>query len=488
MGRPLRVAVRRGNLSIGGSRSLALRAFAACALTVGVVGAATFLAGCADEQPRPDIILVSIDSLRADNLGCYGYPRETSPFVDQLASEGVRFENAISTTSWTLPSHAALFSGLYDSTHGLVSDDQRLAKGVLTIAEVLRDGGYHTAGFYGGPFLHPTFGLDQGFDVYRSCMAGTGGLESGQDVRRGLELDRVPSHADVTSPRTLEEVTSWAESGVEGPYFLFLHLWDVHYDYIPPQGYVELFDPDYEGDLTGESLTTNPAISQQMARRDLEHLIALYDGEIRFTDDHLRLIFEALDRRGLLDNALTVITADHGEEFFEHGGKGHRRTLFDEMIRVPLIVHWPGHVSSGTVVGNQVRLIDIMPTLAAAAGLAGDLETQGRDLSPLFRGADLAAVPSLSELTVDGHSLRALRTENQKLLQRDDAVPGWFYQLDTDRREMKPILIDEVAGPMQAEVAKALELGSRLGLDSSDAVDLDDDLRERLEALGYLDN
>lgn len=488
MGRPLRVAVMRGNLSIGGSRSVARRAFAACALTVGIAGAATFLAGCADEQPPPDIILVSIDSLRADNLGCYGYPRETSPFVDQLASEGVRFENAISTTSWTLPSHAALFSGLYDSTHGLVSDDQRLAKGVLTIAEVLREGGYHTAGFYGGPFLHPTFGLDQGFDVYRSCMAGTGGLESGQDVRRGLELDRVPSHADVTSPRTLEEVTSWAESGVKRPYFLFLHLWDVHYDYIPPRQYVELFDPDYDGDLTAGNFSANPAISPQMTGRDLEHLIALYDGEIRFTDDHLRLIFDVLDSRDLLSNALTVVTADHGEEFFEHGGKGHRRTLFDEMIRVPMIVHWPGRVSAGSVIEDQVRLIDIMPTLAAAAGLEGGLVTQGRDLSPLFQGSSMPAVTSLSELFVNGESLRALRTENRKLIRRDDTVPGWFYQLDADRREMKPILIDEVAGPMQVEVAKALELRSRLGLDSSDAVDLDDDLRERLEALGYLDN
>ena len=488
MGRPLRVAVRRGNLSIGGGRSVALRAFAACALTVGIVGAATFLAGCADEQPPPDIILVSIDSLRADNLGCYGYPRETSPFVDQLASEGVRFENAISTTSWTLPSHAALFSGLYDSTHGLVSDDQRLAKGVLTIAEVLRKGGYHTAGFYGGPFLHPTFGLDQGFDVYRSCMAGTGGLESGQDVRRELELDRVPSHADVTSPRTLEEVTSWAESGVKRPYFLFLHLWDVHYDYIPPQGYVELFDPDYEGDLTGESLATNPAISQQMAHRDLEHLIALYDGEIRFTDDHLRLIFDVLDSRDLLSNALTVVTADHGEEFFEHGGKGHRRTLFDEMIRVPMIVHWPGRVSAGSVIEDQVRLIDIMPTLAAAAGLEGGLVTQGRDLSPLFQGSSMPAVTSLSELFINGESLRALRTENRKLIRRDAAVPGWLYELDADPREMRPLLINEVAGPLQMEVSRALDFRLQVNLELSDAVDLDDDLRERLEALGYLDN
>lgn len=465
-----------------------MQSLAWAARRVWVVGGIVIAVGCAGEQSRPDIILVSIDSLRADHLGSYGYHRETSPFIDRLASEGVRFDNAISTTSWTLPSHAALFSGLYDSTHGLTSDDQRLAQGVQTIAELLRENGYHTAGFFGGPFLHPTFGLDQGFEVYRNCMSSTSGPLSGQDLRQGLELDRVPSHADVTSPRTLEEVTSWAEGGGNRPFFLFLHLWDVHYDYIPPREYVELFDPEYEGVLTGEGFSTNPAISPRMSPRDLEHLIALYDGEIRFTDDHLRLIFEVLGNRGLLDNTLTVITADHGEEFFEHGGKGHRRTLFEEMIRVPLIVHWPGHVRSGSVIESQVRLIDVMPTLAAAAGLEPATVIQGRDLSPFLQGSSLSPVHSLSELFVEGDSLRALRTENRKLLQRDETVPGWLYELDADPGEMRPVVTDEVAGPVQAELARAVKLRARLGLDGSDPVDLEDDLRERLEALGYLDN
>ncbi len=488
MRRPHRAAADRENLSRLVRLSKILRYLGGSARSAGFVGAALLLAGCAGEQPRPDIILVSIDSLRADHLGCYGYRPETSPFMDQLAAEGVRFENAISTTSWTLPSHAALFSGLYDSTHGLTDDGQRLAQDVLTIAEVPREGGYHTAGFFGGPFLHPTFGLDQGFDVYRSCMTATMEAVSDDDVRQGLELDGHPSHGDVTSPRTLEEVTLWADTQVQRPFFLFLHLWDVHYDYIPPREYVELFDPDYDGDLTVEGFSTNPAISQQMARRDLEHLIALYDGEIRFTDDHLRLIFDALESRGLLDNALTVVTADHGEEFFEHGGKGHRRTLFDEMIRVPMIVHWPGRVSAGSVIQDQVRLIDIMPTLAAAAGLEWDLEIQGRDLSPLLQGSSMPAVPSLSELFVDGESLRALRTGDRKLLQKGATVPSWLYQLDADPREMQPLLINEIEGPVQTELAKALELRARLGLDQSAPVELDDDLRERLEALGYLDN
>jgi arylsulfatase A-like enzyme len=190
--------------------------------------------GCSgDPKPAPpNIILVSIDSLRASSLGCYGYKRETSPFIDELAEKGVRFENAISTSSWTLPAHAALFTGLYDSTHGLVDNGQRLADGLVTLAEVLRARGYHTAGFFSGPYLHPTFGLARGFDVYESCMTTTPDEASEEEIRGGAQLVAGPSHRDVTGPRTLEKVSRWADRDLEEPFFLFVHLWDVHYDYM----------------------------------------------------------------------------------------------------------------------------------------------------------------------------------------------------------------------------------------------------------------
>ncbi|MGH8311469.1 MAG: sulfatase, partial [Steroidobacteraceae bacterium] len=284
---------------------------------------------------RPDIVLVSIDSLRADHLGAYGYARPTSPGLDRLAANGVRFEWAISTTSWTLPAHAALFTGLYDSAHGLVDDGLRLADAHVLLAEMLHDHGYHTAGFFGGPYLHPIFGFGQGFDVYESCMIPE--LASAASVRADISSETGHALRDVTGPRTLAAVTRWLESVDERPFFLFVHLWDVHYDYVPPPEYVLGFDPGYTGTIDGRDYMGDPAIHAGMPARDREHVIALYDAEIRFTDDVLARILDALQARGRLGSAIVVVTADHGEGLGEHGETTHGMLVHDATQRVPLI-------------------------------------------------------------------------------------------------------------------------------------------------------
>lgn len=327
------------------------------------LGAAFWLSGCSNDAPSqraqapagaPNMILISVDSLRPDHLGCYGYPKNTSPFIDSLAEGGLLFENALSTTSWTLPAHAALFTGLRDSVHGLYDNGKSLSEAHVTLAEALFGGGYQTAGFFGGPYLHPAFGLGQGFEVYGNCMSER--PSSGSDVREQARSGHSASHADRTGPRTREAIAAWAQqaAGSQRPYFLFIHLWDVHYDYIAPEEYVSLFASDYEGPVDGQ-LMANPAIQEGMGDADRAYLMALYDAEIRFTDDVLRGIFEDLEARGMLENSLVVLTADHGEEFFEHGQKGHNKTLFDEVLRVPMIVSWKGKVLPGTRTDLQVQ-------------------------------------------------------------------------------------------------------------------------------------
>lgn len=193
-------------------------------------------AGCHDREPdssgvavsRPDVVLISIDSLRPDHLGAYGYGPATSPAMDALAADAVVFEHAVSTTSWTLPAHAAMFTGLFDSAHGLYDNGRRLADSYVTMAEVLRDNGYRTAGFFGGPYLHQTFGLAQGFDHWESCMTRLDDDLGDQTVRAAAMASRGASHHDITGPRTLERVRAWLGGVDPRPFFLFIHLWDVH--------------------------------------------------------------------------------------------------------------------------------------------------------------------------------------------------------------------------------------------------------------------
>ena len=443
------------------------------------------LFGCGSEESEPfdgpNVVLISIDSLRADHLGSYGYGRETSPFLDQLASEGVRFENAVSTTSWTLPAHAALFTGLVDSAHGVVDNGQTLSENNLTLAEVLQGHGYHTAGFFGGPYLHETFGLAQGFDVWESCM----GVGTGSDsVRREAMSEASSSHGDVTGERTLDAVRRWLAGGVQEPAFLFLHMWDVHYDYIPPAEYVERFDPNYQGPIDGRNVANDPRLTADMDPRDLEHLVARYDGEIRYTDDVLRRILAELETAGFLQDAIVVVTSDHGEEFFEHGGKGHQRTLFDEVLRVPLIFHSPGRLPAGTVLNDQVRLIDLMPTLVRLAGIDAALPLQGRDLGDLWRGGSLDPVPALAELSVNDEALFAVRTNEEKLLVNEKSGTSARYDLEQDPGELRALELDSRA-ELDAAREDALRwrryLGTRAGTWEGNA-----ELVETLRALGYL--
>ena len=448
-------------------------------------------------QP-PNLILVSIDSLRPDHLGCYGHGRSTSPFIDSLAERGARFESALSTTSWTLPSHASLFTGLLGPTHGLVDNGLSLSTDHLTLAELLRDQGYETAGFFGGPYLHPTFGLGQGFETYRSCMGTTPDDAGGDSVRSSAMAPDAPSHSDITGPRTRERVREWAEArSTERPYFLFVHLWDVHYDFNPPQEYARRFvDPSYDGPADGR-LMTNPAIRPGMAPRDLEHVKALYDAEIAFTDDVLRGIVGDLEGLGMMDDTVLAVTADHGEEFLEHGQKGHNKSLFDEVLRIPLVVHWEGHVAPGLVIPDQVQLVDLMPTLAAMAGFPGELPSQGRDLSPLLTGGTLPPRDALSGLFLDGRSLRALRSNRRKVIRPDDRGPAALVDLvENPEEDMRRMIYPGAAAggqrlqrgtaELERAVRRADELRVLLDRRPPDALELSPAMLEELRGLGYV--
>jgi arylsulfatase A-like enzyme len=440
----------------------------------------------------PDIVLVSIDSLRFDHLGCYGYPQPTTPNIDRIAAQGVRCASAVSTTSWTLPAHAALMTGLFDSTHGVVDNGLRLSDREPTLAAVLRENGYQTAGFFGGPYLHAAFGFGHGFEHYENCSD-----DAASAARDARAEDSAPSSADLershrhrTGPRTLDAVSRWlAHEADERPMFLFVHLWDVHYDYDPPHEYVEMFDPGYAGTLDASDLMHNPAINDHMAPRDLQHLIALYDGAIRFTDEILGKVLSAIEARGRMQNTLLVITADHGEEFFEHGDKGHQQTLFDEVVHVPLVVRWPERLPAGPIVRDQVRLVDVMPTLLACADAEDRPPMEGRDVTPLLRGEPMLSAPALCELLVGKNDVRALRTNAFKVVDWKDVPATFGYDLSHDPNEQRPLRggssVAAAGRELEAQLESAAEFKRSHGLGAT-PIEAPHAVEHSLRTLGYI--
>jgi arylsulfatase A-like enzyme len=349
------------------------------------------------------VILISIDSLRADRLGAYGHPAPTSPTLDRLAAEGLLFTRAYSTTSWTLPSHAAMLSGLDDYAHGAYQALSPISEGVTTLPSRLGSAGIESTGFFAGPFLHPSYGFARGFDRYVDATS------YGWKARAGVgkNIPHTASHRDVTNPIVLEKVEDWLDArtdegnDVRRRSFVFIHLWDVHYDYIPPPEYVEIFDPDYEGTLDGKDFLDNPRIRPDMPARDLRHLLALYDAEIRYTDDTVARLLEIFDVHGMLKKAAVLVTADHGEEFFDHGGVGHGLTLHEEVLRVPMILWIPGLRPARPTSDRIVSLIDLVPTVCGLFAVDCSYDGLGESLLPDYMGPIPTAKrdDALAELT-----------------------------------------------------------------------------------------
>ncbi len=322
-----------------------------------------------------------------------------------LAERGTVFTSASAPSSWTLPSHTTMFTGAPPALHGVEWDDLAMDPGHATLPEVLHDAGWFTGGWWTGWFLAGDYGFSRGFDVYDNAM--TGGRDIERQYRAALSAENYDlvrsilagrdtlGHQDITTPNVLRALEATIESiDDKQDAFLFAHLFDAHYDYIPKAPFDTQFDPDYAGSMTGQNFYKNEAIfddskspARQVSDRDLEHLRALYQGEIAYIDTYIGRMVDALEKAGRLENALLVITADHGDEFFEHGNRGHRQSLSAEVLQVPLLIIQPG--GSGRRSDVVVGLTDILPTIAEFAGVDAPATSLGRSLLPAVRGEDL---------------------------------------------------------------------------------------------------
>ncbi len=413
----------------------------------------------------PNLLLVTLDTVRSDRLGCYGRPEAMTPAIDRLAARGTLLPLVSAPTPVTLPSHATILTGSYPPGHGVRSNGVfTLAEDRHTMAEILGAAGYRTGAFVSAFVLDHHFGLDQGFETYDDQIP-----ERDPMARFGFMAER---RAD----QTCGSLIRWLEDGSDDrPFFAWLHLFDPHQDYVPPEPYGGVSESER------------------------------YDGEIAFTDHQLARLLAHLRRLGLLDHTLVVITADHGQSLGEHGEDTHGLFIYESDTRVPLVFHLPGTVPGGALCNEEAHLADLVPTLLELLGLPGAddhsaglrEQVQGRSLAAALRGEGGSTGGSRLYMETwhprynyGWSELSAIVREGQKYIQ---APTPELYDLASDPAELDNLLLhpgDRWSGRAR-EMADELEqltveLAAIGGSPSAGVGEADDETRAKLLALGYL--
>jgi arylsulfatase A-like enzyme len=435
------------------------------------------LAGC--RRASPDVIVVLADTLRADRLGAYGGPPGLTPFLDRLAASGVVFTNAYSTTSWTNPAVASLFTSRYPSQHHVARFDSRLADDEVTLAERLAAHGYRRVGMVGNFRLTEALGFAQGFDAWfpRMIRAKPRAYQLTQDTVRFYDRHVAPY--------------PWSR-WTRRPLFLYLHFMDPHAPYDPPPaaraGRVGAPPPGTsEADATGRLLDVERW--GDLSPAEVQYLASLYDAEIAALDTQLARLFRRLDRRGLLDHAVVVVTADHGEEFREHGSLQHGTALYQESVRVPLIMAGVG-LPAGRVVADEVSIVDVAPTLLALVGAAPEPRFEGRSLQGLLaapadrRDVVLELEPIGPSIDFRRHAAGLVHDGLAVLLQPGGDAAAYDLRNDPHETQPNPPTLAQEAATLRARLdQRRAAFATRAG--TAETAPLDPELRERLRALGY---
>ncbi len=441
------------------------------------------------QAERPHVLIVTLDTTRADHASAYGYRRPTTPRLEQLAREGTLFEAAYAPMATTLPSHATMFSGLLPRSHGTLKNGLVVDAKVPMLAQTLAARGYRTAAFLSSFALDSSFGLNRGFETYDDDF--TGGQCRWEAKRwEGHRLEgEFCRRADLTRAR----VESWLErngylagAGREGeeppPFFVWMHIFDPHAPYDPLPEHAARFPPE----------SAEPS--------ELERSIAAYDAEIHFADQETGKLLDRLAAAGILDDTLVVVVGDHGEGLMDHGWMMHGLQLYEEAVRVPFIVRWPRAVPAGRRIAEPVELADLAPTITDLVGLGpftSHRPLDGRSIAAPLRGAGeldaehvvrmqrrfYASGTERGGIPVKGDK-HAIRRGRWKYIEAKDEDSYELYDLTSDPGEKRNLAAED--GERKAELAKALHTWLATPAAGTTTQSMSPDAARRLEALGYV--
>jgi arylsulfatase A-like enzyme len=463
------------------------------ALRIALAGTLFWVIACAPEGP-PNLVLVTLDTFRADRLGALGHPGGLTPHLDELASESALFTRAVTPIGTTHPAHASLFTGLYPSKHRVRFNGQRLEPAFVTLAELLRDAGYRTAAFVAMPTMLTYGGLAQGFETTSDH-----GRLFAPTIRPGAQVNRM--------------AIDWLRQGGEGPIFLWVHYYETHSPYKRTAHFraqlarlAQSTGTPYRGPLrrgaSAELFVSYGSEALPATEENRRLLGALYDGEVIETDRLVGELLDALDKEGRLDHAVVAVVADHGQMLGEHGRIGHGYHLFEPVLQVPLLI-WESQRRDGRVIDPRVSLIDLLPTLAELTAVAPPADLPGRSLAPAMRGEPLpeaeyfasVRVPRVkgrqrgkkareqtAELLREKRAVAVYHGAKKLMLDRDGAR---LFDLQTDPGEEHPVTGEEARELIERlrELAVAHEAEDP---DEAAPIELPKDVRLELEELGYL--
>ena len=450
----------------------------ACLVSLALACAAL---ACSPPKP-PSVVLISVDTLRPDALGAYGGPVAT-PSFDRLAQEGVLFEKAFAPAPATAPSHATLFTGQAPQRHGVMRNGEALPDAAATLAEAFQAHGYRTAAFVSSFVLDPRFGWGQGFDTFDAVLPEAGATMGKSKPYPGAfwSAQRFDGF-DRRAISTTEAAIRWLESA-PAPFFLFVHYFDPHAPYVPPKAFADR-TASLRFPLEGRKVAG-------VAPAQLERLVQRYHGEVLYVDDALAALLDAVARR-TGDSALVVVTADHGEGLGQHGWVEHAVHLYDEQIRVPLLVRWPGQVPKGRRVATPVELADVAPTVLELAGIESDAPRDGRSLADAIRGGPeppehpIFGIRRLVEDKTgwDQGVKLSVRNQGWKYIFASES-PNELYDLAADPGEQSNVI--DMHGERAAEMRGQLEAHIAALPKLHDAAPLTEETRRALQALGYVE-